>query len=257
MDLSLIQYLFLFIMVALAGFIDSMVGGGGLITIPTYLAIGVPAEFILGTNKCVSTTGGTMAVARFIKNKAIDFRLLKFGIIFGLVGSVAGATLSKYLANHIMIYMLLIISPIVLYLNYKRSKIAKIKQLSDLSTNQIIIRTSLIGLIIGGYDGFFGPGTGIFLIFSFIYFLHFDIVKASPNARIINYSSNFAAFIYFIFKGVILWKVAVVAILGSITGNYLGSGQVIKGNTKVVSAIFNIVLISLLAKSIYDVFLKN
>lgn len=245
-------------MVALAGFVDSMVGGGGLITIPTYLALGVPAELILGTNKCVSTTGGTIAIFRFIKNKAIDFKLLKFAILTGLIGSLIGATLSRFLENYIMIYILLFISPTVLYLNYKRSKIKVDTTLSaPLSKGQLIFRTSLIGFLIGGYDGFFGPGTGIFLIFAFIYFLNFNITTASPNARIINYTSNLAAFIYFLVKGAILWKVAIIAIAGSITGNYLGSGQVLKGNTKVLTIIFNIVLISLLAKSIYDIFIKS
>lgn len=257
MDLFIWQYVFLFFMVGLAGFIDSMVGGGGLITIPTYLALGVPAELILGTNKCVSTTGGTIAIARFIKNKAINFKLLKFAVITGLIGSIIGATLSRHLENHMMIYILLFISPIVLFLNYKRSKIRLTNSQSPtISSEQMILRTSLIGFFIGGYDGFFGPGTGIFLIFAFIYFLNFSIVEASPNARIINYASNLAAFIYFLVKGAILWKVAFVAILGSMTGNYLGSGQVLKGNTKILTIIFNVVLVSLLAKSIFDIFIK-
>ncbi|EQC44865.1 TSUP family transporter [Bacteriovorax sp. Seq25_V] len=253
MELSLIQYVILFVLVGFAGFVDSIAGGGGLITIPTYISLGVPSELILGTNKCVSTTGGTMAIFRYLKSKSINLHVMVYGVIAGIIGSYTGAYFSKFLDNQKMVYLLIILVPVILYLNYKRSKI-KPDQVNDLTKKQMIARIALIGLVIGCYDGFFGPGTGTFLIISISIFLHMEMVKASPNARIINFSSNISAFIYFIFKGAIAWKIASVAIFGSLLGNYLGSGHVIKGNTKVVSIIFNLVLIALLLKSFFDLY---
>jgi len=253
MELDLIQYIILFTLVGFAGFVDSIAGGGGLITIPTYIALGVPAELILGTNKCVSTTGGTMAIFRYIKNKTINFSIMIYGIIAGILGSFTGAYFSKLLDNQKMVYLLIILVPLILFLNYKRSRI-KPDRINDLTKKQVISRTLVIGLVIGCYDGLFGPGTGTFLIISMVFFLHMEMIKASPNARIINYASNISAFIFFLIKGAIAWKIASVAILGSLVGNYLGSGHVIKGNTKVVSMIFNLVLIGLLFKSVFDLY---
>lgn len=254
MDLSIIQYFFLFVLVAFAGFVDSIAGGGGLITVPTYMALGVPAEFILGTNKCVSTTGGTLSIFRYIKNGVVDFKLMIYGIGTGILGSLVGARLSTVLDNDKMVYLLIVIVPIILVLNYFKSKIVADRK--EISNGVLIFRTLLIGLIIGCYDGFFGPGTGTFLIIAMVFFLNMSMVEASPNARVINFTSNVSAFIFFLIKGLILWKVAAVAILASLAGNHLGSGVVLKGNHRLVQYVFNFVLILLLLKSFYGLVIK-
>lgn len=251
MELELYQYIFLFFFVALAGFIDSMVGGGGLITIPTYISLGIPNQLILGTNKCVSTSGATIAMIRFIKNKSIDFKFFKYAILFSIIGATLGASLAKFLSNKNMIYILIVLAPIVLFLNHRKNKLNKLLD-HPRDIKNPLTRAHLIALIVGLYDGFFGPGTGIFLIFSMIYFLDFSLIHASPNARLLNYSSNLGAFVYFLIKGLIFWKVAFMAIVASMVGNFLGSGQVIKGNQKVVQIVFNTVLIGLILKSLYD-----
>lgn len=254
MDLTLIQYFFLFALVAFAGFVDSIAGGGGLITVPTYMALGVPAEFILGTNKCVSTTGGTLSIFRYIKNGVVDFKLMIYGIGTGFLGSLIGARLSTVLDNDKMVYLLIIVVPIIITLNYFKSKIVADRK--EIPTNSLILRTLLIGLVIGCYDGFFGPGTGTFLIIAMVFFLNMSMVEASPNARVINFTSNVSAFLFFLFKGMILWKVAAIAILASLTGNHLGSGVVLKGNHRLVQYVFNFVLVLLLLKSLYGLVFK-
>ena len=251
MDLSLLQFLFLFIMVGFAGFIDSIAGGGGLITITTYLALGIPSDLILGTNKCVSTTGGSVSIFRYIKSGAVNLKIIVYGIIAGLVGSSIGASLAQFLSNENMIYILLAVVPLVLILNYFKSKIL-IRSGGPLVHSQLIVRCTLIGLIIGAYDGFFGPGTGTFLIFAMFLFMNMEMREASASARVINFTSNIAAFFVFLLKGLIAWKIAAVAIVASMIGNFLGSGFVVSGNVKMIKHVFNFVLISLLAKSIYD-----
>ncbi|WP_372654551.1 sulfite exporter TauE/SafE family protein [Halobacteriovorax sp.] len=251
-DFSIIQYILIFVFVSFAGFVDSIAGGGGLITIPTYIAMGVPAEFILGTNKLVSTSGGTITVFRYIRSGVIDFSVLIYGIITGVLGSMLGANLGAYLDSEKMTYILIVIVPFIFILNHIRSKISRDEDYS-LSKKTLIIRCSIIGLVIGAYDGFFGPGTGTFLIVAMVLFMNMDLHKASSSARMINFTSNISAFVVFLTKGMIAWEVAGVAIVASLVGNYLGSGFVVKGNTMVIKKVFNFVLFALLAKSIYEI----
>jgi len=250
-ELSLFAYLGIFILIAFSGFIDSIAGGGGLISIPTYMIFGVPAEFILGTNKTVSTSGTTIAVSRYILNGKIDWKTVGYAIIAALIGSQIGASYSHILSKETMTLILIFIVPFIFILNLKLS--GNKRQESEVSS--LVLKSVLIGFFIGGYDGFFGPGTGTFLIFSFVTILHWDFGKASANARIINYASNLSAFVYFLFNGNILWEVVVIGLLGSFLGNWIGSGLVVKLSEKIVKPIFNTVLIMLLIKCIYDVFI--
>ncbi|CBW26051.1 putative integral membrane protein [Halobacteriovorax marinus SJ] len=253
MDLTLLDSFLIFIFVSFAGFVDSIAGGGGLITIPTYMALGVPSHLILGTNKLVSTSGSTVAVFRYIKSGVVDFKVIGYGIFLGLIGSSIGANLASYLDKKNMTYILIAVVPIIFILNNFKDRILKHDDFS-LTNKQLIIRCSLIGFIIGGYDGFFGPGTGTFLIVAMVLFLNYGLHQASASARMINYTSNISAFIIFLSKGLIAWEVATIAIFASMCGNFLGSSFVVKGNVKVIKTVFNFVLLGLLAKSILDLF---
>ncbi|PLX91924.1 MAG: hypothetical protein C0619_06865, partial [Desulfuromonas sp.] len=124
-----------------------------------------------------------------------------------------------------------------------------------LSQAQINLRASLAGLVLGGYDGIFGPGTGTFLLLAFMLLLHMSTREASANARIVNSASNVSAFVYFLIQGKVFWPVAVVAICGSICGNWLGSGMVINNADRVVVPVFRFVLTLLMLKCGYDLFI--
>ncbi len=253
MEIELWQYFTIFILIGFSGFIDSIAGGGGLISVPTYLALGMPAELILGTNKCVSSTGTTFAVFRYITNRTILWKTVIYAIIAALIGSAIGASLSSYLSKNIIFTLLLVLIPILFTLQarYMRSPSKK----PELTRQQIVFRATLAGLLLGGYDGIFGPGTGTFLLLAFMIFLQMNTREASANARIVNYASNVSAFIYFLIQGRILWPVALVAIAGSICGNWLGSGLVINNADKVVVPVFRFVLTLLMLKCGYDLFL--
>lgn len=254
MDITFWQYIIVFLLIGFAGFIDSIAGGGGLISVPTYLAMGMPAELILGTNKCVSSTGTTFAVFRYIRNRTILWQTVTFAIIAALIGSTIGASLAKYLSRNIIFTLLLIVIPILFYLQAQHMQ-TKEKQ-PTLPRGQIITRAILAGFFIGGYDGIFGPGTGTFLLLAFMVFLHMTTREASANARIVNYASNVSAFVYFLIQGRIYWPIALVAIAGSICGNWLGSGLVINNAERVVVPVFRFVLTLLMLKCGYDLFLS-
>ena len=251
-DITLIQGIVIFVFILFAGFIDSMAGGGGLITIPTYIATGVPAHLLLGTNKCVSCISKSLSIFRYIKRGKIDFKFILAPTLATFSSSLIGAQLSTILDSRHMVYILIFIIPIIFIMNHLKKKRELIDH-SPLEKMQILFRSVLIGLVIGGYDGFFGPGTGTFLIISMMFFLHFDILDASPHAAFMNYTSNLAAFITFLIKGTIMWKIVLIALPAGLLGNYLGSTQVINGNKATVTTAFNVVLVGLLCKSIYDI----
>lgn len=253
MEIELWQYGLVFLLIGFSGFIDSIAGGGGLISIPTYLALGLPAELILGTNKCVSSTGTSFAVFRYIRNRTIIWSTVIYAIVAALIGSAIGASFSSYLSRSLIFTLLLAVIPILFTLQSRYMLPKRVK--ADLTRRQIIVRAILAGLFIGGYDGIFGPGTGTFLLLAFMVFLHMSSREASANARIVNYASNVSAFIYFLIQGRIFWPVALVAMSASICGNWLGSGLVIRNADKVVVPVFRFVLILLMLKCGYDLFL--
>jgi uncharacterized membrane protein YfcA len=250
-DFSYIEYIIIFIGTLFAGVIDSIAGGGGLITIPLYISIGVPEALILGTNKTASSIGGIFAVSRFIKNKAIVWKEASIAIGFSVVGSLIGAQASNYLSSKYMIYILLAVLPIILILN-KKLNFEREEITTNLKLKTIIIRTSIIGITLGFYDGFFGPGTGTFLLIAFFLFLNFNVLQASATGRVINFSSNISSFIYFAYSGKIMWEVALIAIVGSILGNWIGSGLVLTKAKDVIKPVFNLVIVLLLGKCIYS-----
>ena len=253
MEIELWQYFAVFLLIGFAGFIDSIAGGGGLISVPTYLALGMPVELILGTNKCVSSSGTSFAVFRYIRSGSILWKTVIFAIVAALVGSALGASLSSYLSRSIIFGLLLGVIPILFYLQARHMG-REVKSV-ELTQSQVAFRSTLAGFFIGGYDGIFGPGTGTFLLLAFMLFLHMTTREASANARIVNYASNVSAFAYFLYHGLIFWPIAFVAIAGAICGNWLGSGLVINNADKVVIPVFRFVLALLMLKCGYDLFL--
>ncbi len=254
MEIELWQYFAVFLLIGFAGFIDSIAGGGGLISVPTYLALGMPVELILGTNKCVSSSGTTFAVFRYIRSGSILWKTVIYAIVAALVGSVIGASLSSYLSRSIIFALLLVVIPVLFYLQARHMEDREDR--SELSQQQVAFRSTLAGFCIGGYDGIFGPGTGTFLLLAFMLFLHMSTREASANARIVNYASNISAFAYFLYHGLIFWPIALIAISGAICGNWLGSGLVINNADKVVIPVFRFVLTLLMLKCGYDLFLS-
>jgi len=253
MEIEIWQYFAVFLLIGFAGFIDSIAGGGGLISVPTYLALGMPVELILGTNKCVSSSGTTFAVFRYIRSGSILWKTVIFAITAALVGSAFGASLSSYLSRSIIFGLLLGVIPVLFYLQARH--MGEKVQSADLTRTQVAFRSTLAGFFIGGYDGIFGPGTGTFLLLAFMLFLHMTTREASANARIVNYASNISALAYFLYYGLIFWPIAFVAIAGAICGNWLGSGLVINNADKVVIPVFRFVLALLMLKCGYDLFL--
>lgn len=254
MHLSLINQLILYVLVFLAGFVDSIAGGGGLISLPAYLFIGIPSHNALATNKLSSTIGTVFSTFRYAKGKAIIYSVGIPSVIGSLIGSHIGARLALVISDTVLKVILTILIPIaavfVFVANPRRDRNLAIDQ--KVSKRKTVIISGLIGLIIGTYDGFFGPGTGTFLIILYVSILSMNHVNASGTAKIVNLASNIGALLTFIAGGKVLYFIGLPAALFGIVGNWIGSGLALKKGVNVIKPVMIIVLVILFAKILMD-----
>lgn len=237
-----------------AGFVDSIAGGGGLISLPTYMAVGLPPKLALGTNKLGSSAGTLISTIRFVKAKKIHLYSSLVATPFAIMGSAIGTRFAIYFSDKFLSYFMLIALPII-FIFILKNKNFKEEQ-SELIENKkrLTILSILIGLVFGTYDGFFGPGTGTFIILAFNAIVGFDIVTSSGNAKIINLASNVTAVISFGLSGYILFKLAIPAMIFSILGNYVGSSLAIKKGSTIIKPILLFVFVLLILKIFFDKF---
>ena len=231
----------------LAGFVDSIAGGGGLISLPAYLLAGLPIHSAIATNKFSSSFGTVIAVARFIKSGMVSLRLALPAVICGIVGSAAGAKLSM---EKVLLAMLLVVLPVAAFCVLNKRLFRDHGNGSVSITTHNIVVASICALLIGIYDGMYGPGTGTFLIIAFTVGARLSIAQAKANAKVINLSTNVAALTVFLLHGQVLITVGIAAALSNMLGNYLGAGLVLTKGVKVVRPIIIVVLALLLAKII-------
>ncbi len=233
----------------LAGFIDSVAGGGGLISLPAYLAAGLPPQLAAGTNKFSASFGTTLATFQYARAKRIAWRPALLGAAGALPGAYLGAQLLMHMPADIMRWLLIAVVPVVAFVVLRNRDNREEDENNARGRDWIALP---IGLVIGAYDGFFGPGTGTFLALLFNVALKLPWVKASASAKPINLASNVASLLAFIQSGQVLFLLGIPAALCSIAGNFLGSRAAIKKGAPVVRGMLIVALILLLARILWD-----
>ena len=232
--------------VFLASFMDAIAGGGGIISVPTYLLAlsGVPTYYALGTNKLSAGIGTVFSTARFIKNRCVNWKLAIPSIFLALLGSAGGTWLQHHTPDTVLKYLLLVVLPVVAIFTLRTrtwpdepGEIAFVKQAA-------IVWAA--ALVIGAYDGYYGPGTGTFLMLIFIRFGKLDTRTAAGNVKIVNLSSNIGSLFTAWQAGYVFWGLGMITAVFSIAGHYIGAGLAIKNGSKIVRPTVVIVL-SLLA----------
>ncbi len=231
----------------LASFVDSIAGGGGLISLPAYYLVGVDPKLALGTNKFSSSLGTLTSSIMFIKSKKVDFYSVAFAVITAFVGSFLGATIAKSLSDVFLSYFLIVALPLILIFSLKNKEFSK-ENISKLENKKkVAIFSLLIGFTVGFYDGFFGPGAGVLYMISFN-FIGFDIIKSSGNAKIVNFTSNIGSLISYVIGGHVFFALGIPAMIFSILGGYIGSKLAIKNGDKIIKPILIFVVFLLLVK---------
>lgn len=218
----------------LAGLVDAISGGGGLISLPAYLIAGLPPHTAIATNKMSSTCGTALATLRFIKNKLVNFKLALPAAVAAVIGATIGANLSLLVTETVLLYLMIAILPVCAFLVLNK------KLFHDGSEDEIILNKRtykiaiVIAIVVGLYDGFYGPGTGTFLIVAFTVFAKFSIKTANAQAKIINLTSNITSLIVFLLNGEVLLILGLAAAVCNMAGGYIGSGLVMKNGAKIV-----------------------
>ena len=239
-------------LVFVAGFIDAVAGGGGLISLPAYVFAGMPIHIAYGTNKFANCIGTATASAKFLKSGNIKLKPALFSAAGALIGSWVGAQLVILLDEKYLQYSLMIILPVVaIFLLFNRN-FGQDTDTKDISEKRMYILSIIIGLVIGAYDGFFGPGTGTFLVLAYTSICGLSMITASGNAKIVNLSSNLAALVVYIFNGKVSFLVGIPAAVCAVLGNYIGAHFAINKGSKFIKPVIILVILMLFLKIIID-----
>lgn len=239
----------------LAAFVDSIAGGGGLISVPAYFAIGFPPHFTLGTNKFSSSFGSVTSTLKFAKSGKIDKDVLKILLPFVFFGAVAGVSTVLVLDPNILkpIVLLLLMSVGVYSLF---SKSVGLENTYKGTNKKNLTIGCIFAFAMGFYDGFFGPGAGSFIIFGLISIFGFDFVRASGNAKAMNLTSNITSVILFAINGKIYYLMGIPMGLFMILGARVGSKLALKGGAKFIKPIFVTMSLAVAGKMLYEMLFK-
>lgn len=236
----------------LAGFVDAVAGGGGLIQLPAVLLLlpGVPVPMVLGTNKVAGASGTGAALFRYSRQIDIPWRMVLPAAGLAFLGSMGGARLSTLLPSSAL-------KPIVVGLLLAVTIWTFLRRNFGVDPRppgpNAALKAAGVGLLLGFYDGFFGPGTGTFLLFLFVGTLGLDFLRASSSAKVVNFATNLAALAVFIPRGQVVWSIALPMAACNILGATLGARAAIARGSPFVRRMFQGVTLLLLAKLVYDV----
>lgn len=249
MHISLLGYIFLFASGTLAGLVDSIAGGGGIITIPALLAVGLPPHFALGTNKFQSSFGSLTASCNYMRNGEISLSRASRGIIATLIGAALGTLAVERINADLLQYIIPSLLIVILIYTLASPSLGETKRVSLLSEK---VFYPVFGLILGAYDGFFGPGTGSFWAFAFVGILGYDFKTATGYTKVMNFASNLVSVLVFFLGGFVVIIPGLAMALGEIIGARLGSGLVIKKGARFVRPVFIAVVLATTLKIFYD-----
>lgn len=227
-------------LVGLAGFIDAVAGGGGLISLPAYILAGLPAHQSIGTNKLSSTMGTSLSVWRYGRNGLIPWSLIPWAVVCSFAGSRLGAGLTLWLTEALVSRIMLIVLPLTaIYLLFGKKFNAQPQPREKKVT---LILSMIIAFLIGAYDGFYGPGTGTFLLLCLNGLAHLPLTRANGMSKVLNLTSNVTALYVFLSGGVVLLPLGLTAGVFSLIGNWLGTKVFISRGSNIARPVILAVL---------------
>lgn len=249
MELTVEIVVLLFFVTLFAGTIDAIAGGGGLITIPVLLSLGMPPATALATNKLQASAGAFTSALYFVRQGLIDLKEMRLSIFMAFVGAVFGGWLllrvdASALSIAIPVFLILI----ALYFLFSPN-IGTVDRAQRMSLTVFAITAVFF---LGFYDGVFGPGTGSFFAVAFVSLLGYNLTKATAHSKLLNFVSNFAALLYFIAFGEVAWLVGGVMIVGQVLGAQIGSRLVLNNGQKLIRPVIVIVCLAMSARLIWD-----
>ena len=251
------EWIFITLASLLAGFVDAIVGGGGLVMVPALFAAfpGAPPATLLGTNKAAAVWGTAMATWQYGRRVQIRWSAMLPAAAAGFMGAFAGAWAVTVVSADFLRKLLPLVLLGVLVYTLAKKELGRHHKPRHEGRAEVLI-ASLIGALIGFYDGFFGPGTGSFFVFLFVRLLGYDFLNASASAKLLNLASNAAALLLFTLKGHVWWHFAIPLAVANVLGSMLGTWMALRHGTGFVRTIFIGVVSLLILKTGYDAFLR-
>jgi uncharacterized membrane protein YfcA len=240
----------------LAGAVDAVGGGGGLIMVPALLAAGLPPHLALGTNKGQSMFGSLAAMVRFARGGLVDGRVARVTFPAAFLGALGGSALVLVLKPEVLrpvVLVLLVAAAVLVTVIRPRSGEAS----RGAARAAVLPIAGMIALLVGAYDGFFGPGSGTFYIAGFVGLLGLSMARASADAKVANFASNLAAMLLFAHRGVIVWAIALPLAGGQILGGFLGAHFAVRRGDPLVRAVVLAVVLALVLKVGRDLYLAR
>ncbi len=250
MDLQML--LFLIVMGFIAAFIDAVVGGGGLISIPTLMCTGLPPIQVLGTNKMASVMGAVTSFATFIRSGKVNMPLIKKLFPISLIGSGIGVITVQMIPSDFLRPLVVVMLILVAIYSICKKDWGNSSTYTGM-THRMLLLSMLTAFIFGFYDGFFGPGTGSFLLFAFLC-VGFDFIGSAANARALNFASNISAVALFIYFDAVNFSYAIPMGIAMIIGAFCGARMALSKGTGYVRPLFICVTTVLIGKQLWDLF---
>lgn len=240
-----------------AGFVDAIVGGGGLIQTPVALILlpNLSVSTIIGSLKIPAFSGTSFAARQYLKEVDMNWKLLSIMAIVAFGSAFLGSHVLTLTSNNFMKPLLLIVLALIAIYTFAKNDFGQ-QQKRNLSQQKQLVLALLISIVIGFYDGFIGPGTGSFLVLAFVSVLGFDFLHASANAKMVNLATNFGSICLFVLKGKIIWLFAIPMAICNALGGLIGAKLAIKKGNGFIRIFFLIVVVGTLLRFGYDVFFK-
>lgn len=238
-----------------AGFVDAIVGGGGLIQTPIAMIMlpSLAVANVVGTLKIPAFSGTSFAAYQYLKKVTMNWSLLLLMAIVSFVFAYLGSNLLTIVSSDFMKPLLFVVLIAIAIYTFKKKDFGAHKA-KELSKKQVLLYAIIISMTIGFYDGFIGPGTGSFLVLAFVSILGFDFLHASANAKMVNLATNFGSICLFVSKGKIIWAIAIPMAVCNALGGFLGSKLAIKKGNSFIRVFFLVVVIIAMLRFGYDIF---
>lgn len=254
MEIHIWQIVLLCVAAFAAGFVDAIVGGGGLIQTPAALIIlpQFPVVTVIGSLKIPAFSGTSMATAQYVRKVPIRWQLVTIICTIAFFASFAGSQVLTLVSNEFMKPVLLVVLLGVAIYTYTKKNFGQESVKNHSRTKELLLAIAA-SLLLGFYDGFIGPGTGSFLILAFVSWLGFDFLKASAHAKMVNLATNLGSIFLFFIKGKIIWAIAIPMAASNALGGYLGANLAIAKGNKFIRIFFLCIVIATLLRFMYDV----
>ena len=235
----------------IAGFVDAIAGGGGLISLPAFVFAGLPVHQAIGTNKLASSLGTTIATVRYAMSGYMVKAFVAVGVACGLSGSYIGSNLALLADDVVFKAIMLALLPFAAFF-VLRTKDLDAFSAVEIPRGRAVGITAAVALVVGVYDGFFGPGTGTFLMLALTALAHQDVRTAAGTTKAINLSTNVAALVVFLVNGTVLLPLGLAAGAFNIAGNWFGSGSFKQRGSSIARPVMLVVIVLFAIRLVHD-----